>query len=56
MGENKNINLSDFLNQQYLCEAMTTREIQTLLEFTEEVQFQKNGWSTVPMPEWGCPL
>lgn len=42
MGENKNINLSEFLNQQYLCEAMTTREIQTLLEFTEEVQFKKN--------------
>lgn len=42
MGENRNINLSEFLNQQYLCEAMTTREIQILLEFTEEVQFKKN--------------
>lgn len=41
MGES-NINLSEFLNQQYLCEAMTTREIQTLLEFTEEVRFKKN--------------
>ncbi|MCW8828236.1 MAG: cyclic nucleotide-binding domain-containing protein [Gammaproteobacteria bacterium] len=43
MGEHKNINLNEFLNQQYLCEAMTTHEIQTLLDFTEEVQFKKNG-------------
>ncbi len=43
MGENtNNINLTEFLNQQYLCEAMTTREVQTLLEFTEEVKFKKN--------------
>lgn len=42
MGENTNINLTEFLNQQYLCEAMTTREVQTLLEFTEEVKFKKN--------------
>jgi CRP-like cAMP-binding protein len=42
MGENTNINLTDFLTQQYLCEAMTTREVQTLLEFTEEVKFKKS--------------
>jgi CRP/FNR family cyclic AMP-dependent transcriptional regulator len=42
MGERQNINLSDFLNQQYLCESLTTREIQTLLEFTEEVKFIKD--------------
>jgi CRP/FNR family cyclic AMP-dependent transcriptional regulator len=42
MGERQNINLSDFLNQQYLCESLTTREIQTLLEFTEEVKFTKD--------------
>jgi CRP-like cAMP-binding protein len=39
----QNINLSDFLTQQYLCEAMTTREIQTLLEFSEEVKFRKSA-------------
>jgi CRP/FNR family transcriptional regulator, cyclic AMP receptor protein len=42
MVEGKHINLNEFLNQQYLCEAMTTREIQTLLEFTEEVRFKSN--------------
>jgi len=42
MGEHKNINLTEFLNQQYLCECLTTREIQTLLEFTDEVEFKKN--------------
>lgn len=42
MVEGKHINLNEFLNQQYLCEAMTAREIQTLLEFTEEVRFKKN--------------
>lgn len=42
MSENNNIKLTEFLNQQYLCEAMTTREIQILLEFTEEVQFKKD--------------
>lgn len=38
-----NIQLADFLTQHYLCEAMTTREIQTLLEFTEEVKFKKHN-------------
>ena len=42
MGEQQNINLTDFLHQQYLCECLTTREIQTLLEFTEEVKFTKD--------------
>ncbi len=42
MSEQVNINLSEFLNQQYLCECLTTREIQTLLEFTEEVKFTKD--------------
>ena len=42
MPEQQNINLTDFLNQQYLCECLTTREIQTLLEFTEEVKFTKD--------------
>ncbi len=39
----KNINLTDFLQQQHLCEALTLREIQILLEFTEQVEFRKNG-------------
>ena len=42
MAEQQNINLTDFLNQQYLCECLTTREIQILLEFTEEVKFTKD--------------
>ncbi len=42
MSEQQNINLTDFLNQQYLCECLTTREIQTLLEFTEEIKFSRN--------------
>ena len=42
MAAQQNINLTDFLNQQYLCECLTTREIQTLLEFTDEVKFSKN--------------
>jgi CRP-like cAMP-binding protein len=42
MAEQQNINLSEFLTQQYLCECLTTREIQTLLEFTEEVKFTKD--------------
>lgn len=43
MSSQSNIPLTDFLTQQYLCEAMTTREIQTLLEFTEEVKFRKDN-------------
>ncbi|MDH5785716.1 MAG: cyclic nucleotide-binding domain-containing protein [Chromatiales bacterium] len=42
MAEQQNINLTDFLNQQYLCECLTTREIQILLEFTEEVKFTRD--------------
>lgn len=37
------IDLTEFLSQQYLCESLTIREIQTLLEFTEEVVFRKNA-------------
>jgi CRP/FNR family transcriptional regulator, cyclic AMP receptor protein len=35
--------LLDFLNQQYLCESLTSREIKTLLEFTEEVSFRQDA-------------
>ena len=41
MAASKNINLTEFLHNQYLCEGLTMREIQTLLEFTEQVSFQK---------------
>jgi len=37
------IDLTHFLNQQYLCESLTMKEIQTLLEYTELVEFKKNG-------------
>lgn len=38
----KNIDLKDFMNQQYLCESLTMTEVETLLEYTELVSFQKN--------------
>ncbi len=37
------LNLTEFLSQQYLCESLTVREIETLLAFTELVSFRKNG-------------
>ena len=43
MAAKKNINLGEFLNQQYLCEGLTMREVQTLLEFTEQVDIKKGG-------------
>ncbi len=36
------IDLAAFLNQQYLCEALTIKEVQTLLDYTELVSYQKN--------------
>ena len=38
---NSNIDLTQFLNQQYLCESLTINEVQILLEFTELVVCQK---------------
>lgn len=38
----KSIDLKDFMNQQYLCESLTMTEVETLLEYTELVPFQKN--------------
>lgn len=37
------INLQEFLTQQYLCESLTIREVKVLLEFTELVVFRKNA-------------
>jgi CRP-like cAMP-binding protein len=36
------IDLTSFLNQQYLCESLTIKEIQTLLDYTKLVDFKKN--------------
>ena len=35
------IDLAKFLNQQYLCESLTIKEVETLLEYTELVNFRK---------------
>jgi CRP-like cAMP-binding protein len=35
------IDLAKFLNQQYLCESLTIKEVQTLLDYTELVRFDK---------------
>lgn len=37
------VDLSAFLAQQYLCEGLTVREVQTLLDFTELVSFKKDA-------------
>ena len=36
------IDLTQFLNQQYLCESLTIAEVQKLLEYTEVVKYKKN--------------
>ncbi len=38
----KIIDLKAFMNQQYLCESLTMTEVETLLEYTELVSYQKN--------------
>ncbi len=35
------LNLVDFLSQQHLCESLTVKEVQTLLDYTEVVHFKK---------------
>ena len=37
------IELAQFLNQQYLCESLTIKEVQTLIDFTEVVDFAKGN-------------
>lgn len=37
----KRAELSEFLNKQYLCESLTLREVDTLLDFSELVEFKK---------------
>lgn len=41
MTKSKKKNLTSFLNQQYLCESLTLKEVETLLDYTEVVDFAK---------------
>ena len=41
MNAEKN-DLTRLLNQQYLCESLTMKEVQTLVDYTEFVTFKKN--------------
>ncbi len=41
MTKSSKIELTQFLNQQYLCQSLTVREIETLLDFTELTRFEK---------------
>ena len=43
MASDNRTQLLDFLNQQYIFESLTLPEIQTLVDFTEEVLYPKNG-------------
>ena len=36
------VELAKFLNQQYLCESLTVKEVQTLIDYTEMVNYKKN--------------
>ena len=36
------IDLAQFLNQQYLCESLTIKEVTTLIEYTELVVYDQN--------------
>lgn len=35
------VELAKFLNQQYLCESLTVKEVQTLIDYTEMVHYKK---------------
>ncbi len=39
--DSASIELTEFLNQQYLCESLTIKEVETLLEYTELIVFKK---------------
>lgn len=36
------VELAKFLNQQYLCESLTVKEVQTLIDYTELVHYKKD--------------
>ncbi len=42
MAEQK-VDLTQFLNQQHLCESLTLAEVQTLLEYTEYVEYGRDA-------------
>ncbi len=42
MSSQQKVELTHFLNQQYLCESLTVKEIETLLDYTELVHYRKN--------------
>ena len=37
----KRATLTQFLNQQYLCESLTIKEVETLLDYTEVMEVDK---------------
>lgn len=43
MSPKEKINLTQFLNQQYLCESLTIKEVETLLDYTEHVSYEKDA-------------
>lgn len=42
MADNKRAKLTQFLNQQYLCESLTVKEVETLLDYTELTAYKKD--------------
>ena len=38
----KGVDLKAFMNQQYLCESLTLKEVETLLDYTELASYKKN--------------
>src|SRR3569833_3743155 len=40
--KNKHTKLTQFLNQQYLCESLTGKEVETLLDYTELTAYKKD--------------
>ena len=38
MGDNNKVEIAQLLNQQYLCESLTIKEVQTLLDFTDLIE------------------
>lgn len=38
----KGVDLKTFMNHQYLCESLTLKEVETLLDYTELVSYKRN--------------
>lgn len=49
------VDLASFLNQQYLCESLTVKEVQTLIDYTELVNY-KNKETIAEIGEVGDAL